>query len=852
MKTHMNGAKACFSSALVIIVLLAAGCPTEPGDRDEDLVKPDVTEIEYEYFETTKIFSSGSRGIEDEIVSLSTETGELVFTDSSEYAAGLEVNDVVAFGKTSFTPNAYVGLITAVETVGETVVVGTEPKGIEFAYEYLDIYVERRFEMPDPTGRGLSKEVGIDWYPFNGDNDTATPEDQVHLHGTLTGTLDYSIEVGIDWPEFDVWPPKIDVVPDAWARMSVGGGMEAALIAEGAVAKGFHKEISLLNIPLPTIPAGLIWFDPSVEIVGKLDGGATSSFYLALAGGGSVGAAVKLGTGSLPDFDLGDPEVFFESSGLKTHATAYVRASAGPRLHMRVCSLAGPYASILAYALLEADAFPPAGEPCWEIKAGIDGDMGVDIDAFGITIFDWNTDFDIAEVDIASGYCSAEGGVSEGTVPDLEIYTAPELEEPEFEPWAGAYYDTVTGYHFDDSVLNLERTVEGKFLLSGSAADVLMMIDDEGNQEWARRYTWDDGLFPDLAMKIASAVTTADNERIVAAARDYGGEYRNFIVVTDIQGAVENAYRLGFDSCPPAPFEAMAMDPAGNIYTAGPVYYSDSTTAGVGILKLDAGGTPVWFKEYSGGSYKPYSLTPYDGGVLVAGDAGTSSGFVLRLDDDGNAVWAVSVGARVREVIETNDGDIAVGGLLDSGFNSRAFIMKLKPDGSHGWDTYNELEFPPLYGLDLTGLTQLSNGGYLCCGTWWTAGRNEFWTARTSSIGEFLTLDHYDNGADTAVGDVVLTDDGGAMIAFYSDSGSTDDSLLAAHVPVNNGYGYAPGWQREIVETFNTNDGSGSDYNKNTISVSTTPNPVLTNIDIEYEEAAISSAAVIVDSTTHN
>jgi hypothetical protein len=233
---------------------------------------------------------------------------------------------------------------------------------------------------------------------------------------------------------------------------------------------------------------------------------------------------------------------------------------------------------------------------------------------------------------------------------------------------------------------------------------------------------------------------------------------------------------------------AITVDAAGNVYTTGDFRYSCDFDPGPGELiftaagsvgagdifvqKLDANGNLVWAKQLGGTGYDSgYSIaTDPDGNVVVTGYFrsqmdfdpgpgtdnrymyGISDAYVLKLDADGNYLWAATMGGTQWDggysVVANPDGSILVGGdfigtvdfdpgagvlNMSSISDSDVFIQKLDANGKLVW-------VKRMGGLGGSGIAQL----------------------RTDAGGNIYGIGTFNNGAadfDPGTGIATLTTD---------------------------------------------------------------------------------------------
>ncbi|HQP96380.1 MAG TPA: hypothetical protein PLY68_09335, partial [Myxococcota bacterium] len=164
--------------------------------------------------------------------------------------------------------------------------------------------------------------------------------------------------------------------------------------------------------------------------------------------------------------------------------------------------------------------------------------------------------------------------------------------------------------------------------------------------------------------------------------------------------------------------------------------------------------------------------------------------WAMRLGPDGSTKWVRTIrglgdteAVRLRRAHTSMNGDVIAGGSYGLG-GPDVMLVKIKPDGTLGWVSGN---FGGDLGLDMTDFFQLSDGGYLMAGTWWTGGTDSMWVARTDSVGTISWLHKFADGVEDGSPSIVLTGEGGAMMAGYTERGVDHNSAWITRFPVKTG-----------------------------------------------------------------
>lgn len=211
----------------------------------------------------------------------------------------------------------------------------------------------------------------------------------------------------------------------------------------------------------------------------------------------------------------------------------------------------------------------------------------------------------------------------------------------------------------------------------------------------------------------------------------------------------------------------MVATPDGGLLVVGTTYSSDHDIvpahAGLEILvtKFDGFGNVVWTKTI-GGSLDDYGtsiIATRDGNYVVAGYSGSSDGdvpanlgmhdFVLfKINGQGEIIWSKNYGFtshdHAHKIIELSDG-----GFFIAGYADYAGIQGTPGDGNHGED--HEMR-----------------------GSAAKHGVGEYFGIRLDSAGNFKWYRYFGGTMNDRVNDIVEANDGGIIMAGYSESDNFD------------------------------------------------------------------------------
>jgi len=224
----------------------------------------------------------------------------------------------------------------------------------------------------------------------------------------------------------------------------------------------------------------------------------------------------------------------------------------------------------------------------------------------------------------------------------------------------------------------------------------------------------------------------------------------------------------------------------------------------VWVVKLDASGSVEWEKSYGGSgedSGTCIRLTA-GGGFVVVGATKSTDGdvsevlgdwdlWVLKLNDDGALLWQGSFGGSGsdggNDVVQTSDGGFALAANTNSTDGDVAvalggidmWLVKLTGGGDLQWErsfrgTGTDAPFSlvetPADGYAAVGITSSSNGDV----TGYHGGFYDQWVVRVDAAGELLWQKAMGGSADDRAAAIQRTEDGGYVIAGFSNSNDGD------------------------------------------------------------------------------
>lgn len=824
-------------SALALLSACGEEKASEPAKSDE---------YEAELFANTRLLSVAALDELDEV----SPTGELRFRGVPEELEGVGERAVLLAPAHDNAPDGLLRFVLEVEEDDGDLVLRTALAPVWAAFKRLHVGFDRTiFDLGDAEGariRGLEPlavfddahftDLEFSEYPVNGDDNKESPEDQVFAHGVIGGGFYYRFELDLDWGEVDDIPEKVleclaesilgggcspqSFLPEIIVNFDVETRATASLTYEGVAFLPYERPYTLGEVDLPKFPVGPLVFHPSVEFTATTYGEATSKFKLGSSIEVGTAAGVRFSTESTPKVIGPDPELDFEALDVEAVLSAKTRLTAGPLLHLRLYGFTGPKAGLSGFAELRANRDE---SPCWELEAGAALDLGFDIVVKDMPVVgdlrlaDWSESFDLGSSVIDSGECAA---LPNDGAPLPVAGTASEqaFADPDFTPWSRAFQGAVVSHPYESSGAQLEfsdvtPTIDGRFLITGSNTDALVKVDPNGELVWAKKFVPPEPILETVELDdlLPSRVVDAGDAGMLLVAHPYT------LAKIEASGELDWAKRLDVPhEQDDLRFTAAAAAPNGGFYVVGT--RGDDPNASnwqAWVLRTDAEATPLWSKTWA----TPETQTnlraaiAYEGGVVAVGDVydreqSAWHGLIVKFDDDGEVAWSKHLYApdcstdyygsiHLTTLIESQDGDLVVAGTIGRAPDA-TLVFKLEPDGELAWEM-RQITPAPHLGPVITDIVQLPTGGYLATGTfeYWQSGggHSDVWLGGLDGIGRLLWMQRYGGQRDDtttryndAYPSLVLTQDGGAVVAAFTDSLTPEGKgLWAFKVPAKDG-----------------------------------------------------------------
>jgi hypothetical protein len=806
-----------FFIACALLVACSDDDAARPGPRDE---------IEAVPFDDTRTLSSADL----RMLTSSNSDGSLTFRRTPASLSKVERGDVLVAGASKTTPAGLLRVVTRVEEAGPdgSLRLQTINAPIQLAFRKLHVRVARTAELIQSNTATESQRAGLriqaldvagpsgtasktetfDYPLFDGDGDDETDDDRIVLSGEIGGTVDYQFGMDFDWGVFEHLPETVSdcidnllsgdidcsldsLIPEAKVSFTTDTTLSAQAKLEGAAILSFERKFPILPPQvLAEIPLGILVLAPVVEIEGKIAGGASGRFEAGISAAATIENGVDLSSKRLGnpkfhgpevtdvDFDVDEPSVALEANA---------RAEVTATINLLLYDVVGPSASASVFAEVTADPF---GDPCYSLNAGIEADLGIVVEPTlpllgSVTLFDWHAPtWTPYEAPVVEGSCSRPPMASmlpPGSGADADHYAM-----PAFDPWSKLISmpidGTVAVSPTDETAsLDLQRSIDGRYLVAGSMSRSLLKLDESGAVTWAKSY----GLEGDSNALRVVATASALDANLFALAQD-AVTSELVLMLLDQTGAVLQATALQLpaaSTCTPLP-RGLVRDAETGVWIAGSCLQRDRVWMVHATNKLQFEAA-IDLSSVDGAGIALTAFTSSEGDPVLGGQITTVAGdqmFVTRFDPSGEPRYTRTyVGCdesrdlAPRAAVQGDNGDVTFVG--SGGGNHNGFVARIRRDGTVGFASFPGLSFGVGDILALQNVAELPTTGYVV-----TASTQDLLgDARTTTpavallgldaIGKVRWAARYTllgpDGSARASGfpGIKLTDDGGTYVA---------------------------------------------------------------------------------------
>jgi hypothetical protein len=219
-------------------------------------------------------------------------------------------------------------------------------------------------------------------------------------------------------------------------------------------------------------------------------------------------------------------------------------------------------------------------------------------------------------------------------------------------------------------------------------------------------------------------------------------------------------------------------DHMSNVLSDGSVVFCydliDGGDVDMGLVRLDASGTILWSKRYSGtnGGTGYFPMETSDHKIMLAGHGPGNTILLSKIDLSGNLIWSVSSQfgtMRFNLPVETHDHGFAVVGSNQNGPSTYdTYLLRTDANGNFLW--------AKSYGANNTGpskfVIETSDHGYLVAGSINTSGSEDLLIIKTDSLGNAQWTKQYGYSQADQSYSGAQTNDGGYLISYNAFNGA--------------------------------------------------------------------------------
>ncbi len=240
-------------------------------------------------------------------------------------------------------------------------------------------HLEPLYHRPDLAAQGLVFPISINVCPVNLDNNKSTKNDQVCVTGSVDLDLDFDITLicqGV-------------LCTDPYFDTNVTITESAKLTVEGQLTRSVNKTFQIGTVPLGSFAvfvAGIpLVFVAEVDFSVNLDGDVTVNLKYEADQELEFTAGVEFQDGRFDPYT--ELKNTTKTSNVTTSLEMSAKATLSGEASVLVYGIGGPTLTLDGWVKLKS---APTGDPVWELTAGLDLRLGVELEILGLINLDWN------------------------------------------------------------------------------------------------------------------------------------------------------------------------------------------------------------------------------------------------------------------------------------------------------------------------------------------------------------------------------------------------------------------------------------------------------------------------------
>jgi hypothetical protein len=340
-------------------------------------------------------------------------------------------------------------------------------------------------------------------------------------------------------------------------------------------------------------------------------------------------------------------------------------------------------------------------------------------------------------------------------------------------------FETTFGNEWDDYANSVIQTSDGGYIFTGSKIDstdyklsyfTIIKTNSFGEKEWENTFSGITASSTDNAGH--SVVETFDGGYVVTGCREdlYHTIHADlYVIKIDSLGNKIWDYRYGFDSSVSSYGYDIIQTSDGGFAISGENFGS------MLIVKLDHEGNEVWTNDFFKSGKCRSIIQTEDKGFAIAGF--DEDGLILlKTDSLGNNEWEknfggfISVGTSVKKTLD--NGFVILGLAPQLNYGTLAWLIKTDENGEIEWDLKYGNVGSIGDGFIGSSIDLTEDSCYVLTGytDGWLGSLSDPWLIKVDSEGNIIWEQRFEGDGDERAHYVYQADDGGYILAGYTDS----------------------------------------------------------------------------------